>query len=1084
MNASIIQPDPNIEKTMKKATILALALIMPVVAALASPVDKEAAKATATAFLQQKVASASGRHNAPKQLNLVSAQEENAPYYVFNNTNGQGFAIVSGEDTANQPILGYSTEGSLTEENMPEALRAILSDYAKVVEFAQQNGLSMKRAPRKVTRANVAPIIEFNWDQGLPYCNMTPEANNDKGRCSLGCMAVTVAMIVAHYEYPTGLPGHSNGNYRSDYYEYNYSSFRSSYDKSDTNLGEMPQFMYHVANLLNTNYNADGSSATESQFIPTMTQYLGYNANMKSIMRDAYSAEQWEEIIYNELAAGRPVNFLGSHPDLGGHSYICDGYQSSDGFYHMNWGWNGTCNGYFEMSVLNPFVSYFGNWGAMGYTVPPGGFNEGLKAIIGIQPELIEGSSIQLLTTDDIINDGNGVRVTLFNWNADRYRGSMSLAILNEDNSFTMIESAPVRSINLTYHESSYQNFDIASFGLADGIYKLVPISKTNEEGSEWNLCEGYNQKYIEVRVGGGRTSFVTHPVTDVVAEALTFNYNANTGNVQGTGTKYMELLLKLQNYGDDVYGFLTIEGTRDGETTKLYGTKIDIGMKAGQTLSLSVFLDNGGTSSTDYNHVYEVTVKYKQKDIGTFTIRPWEYPGTTQISYTGADFENYEPTSSRGFLYSTTLKGNVNIKNTKGNNYLVPIKITLKEYENYTYTEVFSQTVVDYLNAYETKGYPIEIKGLQAGKTYYMDADLIKMQRSGGTYSDKVVKNFFKNFPLEVVANVPYYTADGTLEHQVASSSGLIDLPANTSAVDFRDFDPSSVNFNSITNPNCIYVFESGVTIPDELEGKNVVVGNAANKIALVEGYPVVFPVDIDAEEITFTRTFTKGNNGDDTGWETIVLPFYCHEVYVGDVNEANRVDWFHNKTENGRKFWLYKYVGGSEGEINFGYEDSKDVSTQDWFLNRDEPYIIAVPGNKWGDYYDLSNKPITFRATHANWASVKANSSLEKKAGFYTLKGTYCNANLADVYVLNSRGDFFEKEESVIVNPFNAYFTGETSTTSKLNISFDAVPTAIIAVDNDQYDNVKIFDLQGRRVQNAQKGIYIQNGKKVVIK
>ena len=49
MNASIIQPDPNIEKTMKKATILALALIMPVVAALASPVDKEAAKATATA---------------------------------------------------------------------------------------------------------------------------------------------------------------------------------------------------------------------------------------------------------------------------------------------------------------------------------------------------------------------------------------------------------------------------------------------------------------------------------------------------------------------------------------------------------------------------------------------------------------------------------------------------------------------------------------------------------------------------------------------------------------------------------------------------------------------------------------------------------------------------------------------------------------------------------------------------------------------------------------------------------------------------------------------------------------------------
>ena len=180
MNASIIQPDPNIEKTMKKATILALALIMPVVAALASPVDKEAAKATATAFLQQKVASASGRHNAPKQLNLVSAQEENAPYYVFNNQNGQGFAIVSGEDTANQPILGYSTEGSLTEENMPEALRAILSDYAKVVEFAQQNGLSMKRAPRKADRADVAPFMEFEWNQNKSEESKEEEEEEDE----------------------------------------------------------------------------------------------------------------------------------------------------------------------------------------------------------------------------------------------------------------------------------------------------------------------------------------------------------------------------------------------------------------------------------------------------------------------------------------------------------------------------------------------------------------------------------------------------------------------------------------------------------------------------------------------------------------------------------------------------------------------------------------------------------------------------------------------------------------------------------------------------------------------------------------
>ncbi len=1078
---------------MRKATLIAIALLLPAVSLLASPVKKSAAKATATAFLQKQVSHSNGAKHAPRKLELVSAEADNSPYYVFNNQNGEGFAIVSGDDTVENPILGYSTEGNLSEENMPEALRAILADYATVVEFAQQNGLSMKRAPRKAGRADVAPIINYKWDQGLPYCNMTPEADNDKGHCSLGCMAVSVAMIVAHFQYPhgttdpskIGLPGHTNGSYRSDYYEYE-TNFLTSYSSNST-LGEMPQFMFHIANLLNTKYEKDGSSATESQFLPTMRDYLGYNANMKSIMRNAYSAEDWDEIIYNELAAGRPVNFLGSHPDFGGHSYICDGYRDSDGYYYILWGWGGSCDGYFDMSVLNPFITYFSSWGSMpGYSsYAPGGFTSGLKAIIGIQPETIAGTTTPIVTTDDIMMNGsNGIRADMYNYNQEKYNGKLSWALLDDDYSFVQLSNAPVQSISWDNGRQYNVTLTITDLGLTDGVYKIVPICKTNDEGAEWNLCEGYRQKYVEVKVGGGKTSFVTHPVTDVVAESLTFNYNSQ-GNVQGTGTKFMELLLKLQNYGDDVYGHLNITGTRDGETTVLYGSNIDVGMKAGQTLLLSVFLDNGGTSSADYNHVYEVKVQFKQKTIGTFTVKPWEYPGenTRYVVYEGADFDNYEDTSTKGTLFSTTLKGNLNIKNTSGNSYLAPIKVSLKEYENYTYKEVYTQTVMDYLGARETKAFPVEFKGLTPGKTYYMDAKLIKTQRSSGTYSEKTLKTFFSNFPIDVVANVPYYTADGTLEHQVAASGSLIELPENTAAVDFRDFDPASVDLSSITNPNCVYLFNAGATIPDELEGKNVVVENAAQKISLVADYPVVFPVDIDAEEMTFTRTFTKGNNGDDTGWETIVLPFYCHEVYVGEIDEANRIDWFHSKAENGRKFWLYKYVGGFEGEIYFGYEDSKDVSTQDWFLNRDEPYIIAVPGNKWGAYYDLHNKPIIFRATHANWASVKANASLEKKAGSYTLKGTYTNSNLADVYVLNSRGDYFEKEASVMVKPFNAYFVGETSS-SKLAIGFGEVPTAIFAVENNQADNDKVYDLQGRRVQNVQKGLYIKSGKKYVVK
>ena len=50
------------------------------------------------------------------------------------------------------------------------------------------------------------------------------------------------------------------------------------------------------------------------------------------------------------------------------------------------------------------------------------------------------------------------------------------------------------------------------------------------------------------------------------------------------------------------------------------------------------------------------------------------------------------------------------------------------------------------------------------------------------------------------------------------------------------------------------------------------------------------------------------------------------------------------------------------------------------------------------------------------------------------------------------------------------------------RIVIAGDEIATGIgqVTIDNDQ----DLYDLQGRRVQHAQKGLYIQNGKVVVIK
>ena len=1034
---------------MRKATLIAIALLLPAVSLLASPVKKSAAKATATAFLQKQVSHSNGAKHAPRKLELVSAEADNSPYYVFNNQNGEGFAIVSGDDTVENPILGYSTEGNLSEENMPEALRDILADYATVVEFAQKNGLSMKRAPRKADRADVTPFMEFEWNQSAPYCNQAP-ASGSESHVSLGCMPVTVSMIVAHFKYPETLPAAYNGNYTNPATAYDYTKFKKSYSKYSTDLNDVDKFMYHIANLLGTNYT--NSSAQESALLPTLKNTLGYNPYMRTLRRDAYSAEDWEELIYAELAAGRPVNFVGSHEDLGGHSYLTDGYQASDGFYHMIWGWGGTCVGYFDINILNPFIEYISQWGGMGYDCPPAGFTQDLKAVVGIQPTATEPVA-SVLTVDNYSKEGTSkYRAMFYNYNADSYTGKISWAILGENETFTLLEDVqPTAVARVTSY--TYSTLDVSQLNLAEGDYMIVPVCQTNDE-TEWHLCQGYKQKYVEVSVAAdGETTVIAHPVVDLNVDGLV--YQRVTG-------EYIEMVLDISNLGDDTFGSLHMKATRD-DNVYCDGSHMDIAVSAGKKQMLSVFIETGGNYS---GHTYNVSVEYMKKVIWTGTIDPAAY-SSNYSSYDRPEFEDYEYKDGNAYLYSTTLKGDVIIKASKWYVHNMPIRLTLKDEND---NIVYQETQQKYLQKGEEGRYGICAEGLQPNKTYYLTAQVIKVTRSGSTYTETVAETFFPDFPINVRVGVPYYNENGKLERLIITDEAALpmSMPANAAAVDFRSFSPELVNLSSITNENCVYVFNEGAEVPAELDGKNVVVGNTAEGLNLVDGKPVAFPVAFTAANATYTRQMENDN------WNTIVVPFAATVKVEGEDAD---IDWFRRGEANGRKFWLYKFNGSDAASVYFDGETAT-------VMTPNTPYLISVPGNKWGEEYNLSDKTLVF---HGQNVGITTNKP-EVATNFYTFKGTYTSANTNGGYKLNADGDFFELQTSdVMENPFRAFFLGSESTNNSkraLTLNLGEVPTLIMDIENAQQTIENVFDLQGRRVQNAQKGIYIQNGKKVVIK
>jgi len=67
----------------------------------------------------------------------------------------------------------------------------------------------------------------------------------------------------------------------------------------------------------------------------------------------------WDSLLIAHLDQEIPMYYAGwSVPDTNGHAFVCDGYQGND-YFHFNWGWNGSYDGYFYTDDLTPGGSLF-----------------------------------------------------------------------------------------------------------------------------------------------------------------------------------------------------------------------------------------------------------------------------------------------------------------------------------------------------------------------------------------------------------------------------------------------------------------------------------------------------------------------------------------------------------------------------------------------------------------------------------------------------------------------------------------------------------------------------------------------------
>lgn len=487
---------------MKRTTTILIAICVSALFANGKQISQNAALSAARKY------SRTGQVAPAK--NLRSDKTNNAPYYAFNLE--QGYVIVSGDDEMTE-LVGYAENGFFDAENVPPQMQLWLNGYAEYVAAVQ----SGKAKARKILLSDspsvvVEPLVTTKWNQDAPFNNFAPEYtddNNNTQRCATGCAATAMAQIMKFHNWPEQGVGHysyehqSFGTISSNFSEhvYDWTNMIDRYNNgeySNVQADAVALLMKDCGVSLNMNYGPV-SGASIYSYTPAFKNYFRYSS--RTVNRSGCETAEFTKIITDELQEGRPIIYCGTGED-GGHAFVVDGYDTNY-FLHVNWGWGGYSDGYFDMNYMDPAgLGIGGGSGAFKW-------NQGIVLARplkdGVEPyEFIQQLCFVLF--NDVqggifceqempANKGDDVTILLrntANLSGESFFGSLNVGVFDNSGALvTMGNEERIENNNgelLEFQSGSLYSVDLPmtlnTAGIADGNYIVRAMSKAN--GDVW----------------------------------------------------------------------------------------------------------------------------------------------------------------------------------------------------------------------------------------------------------------------------------------------------------------------------------------------------------------------------------------------------------------------------------------------------------------------------------------------------------------------------------------------------------------------------------------------------------------------
>ena len=683
---------------MRRSIILSMLLAIVAIVCEAQPITKQQAEQKAMSFMKQMGMSVEQGISATPFSPFTTGQ---SPIYVFNATNGNGFVIVSGDERTEE-ILGYGTDSRFDEKKLSETMKEWLKEYAIQIDDLQKG--RMKSKPLKVsTHEAIGKLVSAQWDQG--EASSSGDAFNQlcptiQGiRCKTGCVATAMAQVMRHHKWPTNycskIPGFTSNEtlgYLSSLpklkFDWNNMLDRYNEGQSTKECKAVAQLMEYCGYALQMNYGTNESSAYLIDVAAALRNYFDYDVNTRYVYRSDYSAEGWDNLIYKEIKNGRPVVYNGFNPG-GGHAFVCDGYDGH-GFYHINWGWGGYCNGYFKLSILNP------TGGGTGSSSSNSGYSVDQGAIVGIQKPTGTTEERRTLSLEDFFSNGHTLTAKYANRTGmsgtfdygfaykDVNDGGTTYKLKRETNTF---EPLDLRAYDL----------DLDGMSLSDGTYNFYPYAILS--GNPWYhmICD--YTKYFEVKFSGGQVSKITyHPVGSLYINSVKCVSNRIVNQPQ-------EIEITIKNEGEEFNDKFYLFASKSNSK----GEYVD---------EVCLPVESGGQEKTSLYFTPTSTGKWKIwldiKEDGSSGLSPWEIEIiNAPTAKSNLSVVEHDVITNTDVVFKTKIK---NKSSSAG--YYMPICCYLFE-DTKTYNIDFQKTRNLNLAASQTVDLEFRFESLEMGKSY-----------------------------------------------------------------------------------------------------------------------------------------------------------------------------------------------------------------------------------------------------------------------------------------------------------------------------------------------------------------------------